>query len=371
MGIDTHKSTDVLVVDDDDLFRLFINDTLANEGITVHQGRNGQEALEALAKGSYDLMLLDFKLPDMSGKDVLKSVRETSPSTDVVVITSYQDINLALDLLKLGAKEYVTKPIKPSDLVQRVRSAVRAHTAEQRLKQLQFEFSSRLLYDLRSPVNTIGSTIEYLKKDLGEVLPERQHLLFENIKSNIAQLHTLLGDMIDLTLLESGKVEIERLPTNLDEMLPSICERFRPQANAKDISIHLSTNGNVPTLELDAVKIDQVFSNLLDNAIKYTNSGGGIKLSLSVVHSPLNGRDRECVEINITDTGVGIPKEEIPLVFDKYKDMLIGKSSLKRTTGLGLAICRNIVEAHGGCVAVNSDLGKGSTFRVLLPVEAQ
>lgn len=368
MGKNIHQLIDVLVVDDDDRFRTFVHDTLTGEGLTVHEGRNGKEALAAFNHGSYDLMLLDFKLPDMNGIDVLKSVREKSPTTDVMVITGYNDINLAVDLLKLGAKEYVMKPIEPAELIQRVRTAVRARTAEQRLKQLQFDFSSRLFYDLRSPLHTIMSTLEFLQKDAAGKLSERQQLLLDSVGANLQQMNGLLNDLIDLTLLESGKVDIEKLPTNLDELLPSLLERFRSRANAKHIFLTLKTNRNIPTLEIDAAKIDQVFSNLLDNAVKYTEKGE-IKVQLSVVKATLNGSDRECVEALISDTGIGIPKEELPLMFDKYKDMLIGKSSTKRTTGLGLAICRNIIDAHNGSLSVDSVVGKGSTFKILLPVE--
>jgi two-component system sensor histidine kinase/response regulator len=369
MSKNVQRAPDVLVIDDDDKFRTFVHDALVVEGLIVHQGRTGKEALAAFNKNSYDLLLLDYKLPDMNGIDVLKSVREKSPATDVMVITGYKDIDLAVDLLKLGAKEYVTKPIDPEELVQRVRTAVRAHTAEQRLKQIQFDFSSRLFYDLRTPLQTIMSTLEYLKKDTTGKLSERQHLLLENLKTSLHQMGGLLNDMIDLNILESGKVEIEKLPTNLDEVLPGIIERFRAQANAKHLALTVKINGNIPTLEIDANKIDQVFSNLLDNAIKYTNSGE-IKFTLSVTKALLNGSNHECVEVIIADTGIGISKEELPLVFDKYKDMLIGKSSTKRATGLGLAICRNIIDTHNGSISVDSTIGKGSTFKILLPVDA-
>lgn len=368
MGKKIHRMPDVLVVDDDDKFRTFVQDTLAVEGLTVHEGRTGKEALAAFNNGSYDLMLLDFKLPDMSGIDVLKTVREKSPSTDIMVITGYKDINLAVDLLKLGAKEYVIKPIEPAELLQRVRSAVRAHTAEQRLKQLQLDFSSHLFYDLRSPLHTIMSTLDYLQKDAAGKLSERQQLLLENMRTNLHHMKRLLNDMIDLTLLESGKVEIEKLPTNLDDLLPGICERFRPHANAKHLSLTMTTNGNIPTLEIDAAKIDQAFSEVIDNAINYTDRGE-IRVTLSAVKTALNGSVRECVEVAVADTGTGISKEEIPLVFDKYKALLTGKSSLKRTTGLGLAICRNIIDAHNGSIRVDSEFGKGSIFRIALPVE--
>src|SRR5258708_10434724 len=233
MDIGSKRTPTIFVVDDDVKFRKFIHETLSAEGFSVDHGSSGQETLDACSKESYDLLLLDVKLPDMSGKDVLKALHEKYPSTDVMIVTGYQDINLVVELLKLGAKEYLTKPIEPEDLIGRVRSTLRAHTAEQRLKQLQFDFFSRLLYDLRNPVNTITLTLDHLKNEAGDGFTDPQRRLLENIRATVSQMNILLNDMIDLTLLESGNVEIEKLPTNLDELLPSLCDRFKPQAIAK------------------------------------------------------------------------------------------------------------------------------------------
>jgi len=361
------RKPDVLVVDDDDKFRSFVHEALEDAGLTVHEGKNGKEALDAFTNSTFDLMLLDFKLPDMNGLDVLKSVREKSPSTDVMVVTGFKDIDLAVDLLKLGAKEYVTKPIEPSELVRRIRTAVRARTAERRLRQLQLDFSSRLYYDLRSPLHTILSTLEYLEKDTASAFSDRQKVLMESMRTNLHGMTSILNDLIDITLLESGTIEIEKLPTNLDDLLPGIVERFRPKAAAKKLSLSCSAGKNIPTVPVDAERIKQVFNNLLDNAVKYTDKGE-INVHLSV-RKP-NGSSDEFVEVTVSDSGAGIPREELPLVFDKYKDMLTGKSSSKRTTGLGLAICRSIVEAHHGMLTVDSVAGKGSEFKVLLPLEA-
>lgn len=369
MGTGTHRASTLLVVDDDGKFRTFALESLAGEEIAVTSVGSGREALDAWNTGSYDLILLNLKLPDMSGKDVFKSLLEKSSAPDVMIVANSKDIDAAVELLKLGAKEYFTKPIDPADFVQRVKSALRSRMAEQRLKHLHSEFESRLMHDLRSPLRTIGSTLDYLKNDIAGMLSQQQQLLLENMKASITQMDTLLSDMIDFNLLESGTAEMEKLPTNLDELLPAICERFKPRAAAKNITLEFKTRSNIPTIEADPARIEQVFNSLLENGIKHTNAGGSITLTLSPVKLPLNGRDRDCIEITVTDTGVGIPQEEQPLLFDKYKDLLLGKSFHRQTTDLGLAICRNIVDAHNGTITVESESGKGTSFRILLPLE--
>ncbi|HEV8538992.1 MAG TPA: ATP-binding protein [Bacteroidota bacterium] len=369
MGKDLHRKPTVLVVDDDDKFCTFTREALSGEGVAVTTALTGQTAIDACNNDSFDLVLLDLKLPDMNGKDVFKSVREHSPATDVMIVTGNKNIDVAVDLLKLGAKEYITKPVDPPELIQRVKSALRSRTAEQRLKHLQSEFMSRLLHDIRSPLSTMGSTLDYLKSSTAGKITQPQQLLLENMKSSVNQMNMLLSDIIDFTLLESGNADIEKLPTNLDELLPAICDQHKSKAGEKNITISFKNRGNIPTLEADAARLEQVFGNLIDNAIRYTTNGGSITITLSPVKLPLSGHDRESVEITVADTGAGIPKEEQPLLFDQYKDILLGKSSHKRTTGLGLAICRSIIEAHNGTITVESEPGKGSTFRILLPAE--
>lgn len=360
----------ILVVDDDDSFRELMQKILTNEGFAVDTASDGDIGITAARRNSYDLILLDLKMPNVDGMQVLKILKPEFPTTDFIVVTGYSDVHIAVELLKLGAKEYLTKPFEPTEFIRQVKSALRANIAERRVKEIQTEFSSLLLHDLRSPLSLALSAIEFLKKEQVGTITQEQRQIFEQIWSNLNKMDTMLRDMIDLTLFESGKVEIEKLPTNLDELIPAICDRFKTQAAAKNISFQLHITHNVPTLEVDPEKISHVLNNLLDNGIKYTDDGGTIKISLITTQRQQNGVSRENVEIAISDTGVGISKEELPLVFDKYKDVLTGKTSTQKTTGLGLAICKSIIEAHSGSMTVDSELGKGSTFKIYLPTEA-
>jgi signal transduction histidine kinase len=359
----------ILVVDDDDSFRELIQKILSNEGFVVDTASDGDLGIAAARRNSYDLILLDLKMPNVDGMQTLKVLKPELPNTDFIVVTGYSDVNIAVELLKLGAKEYLTKPVEPTEFIRQVKSALRAHMAEVRLNEVETEFSSLLLHDLRSPLSLAISAIEFLKKEqVGSVTPE-QRQIFEQVASHLNKMDMMLRDMIDLTLFESGKIEIEKLPTNLDELIPAVCDRFKTQAAAKNISFQLHITHNVPTLEVDPERIGHVLNNLLDNGIKYTNDGGTISISLTTGPRQENGVTREYVEISISDSGVGISKDELPLIFDKYKDVLTGKTSSQKTTGLGLAICKSIIAAHNGLMTAMSEPGKGSTFTIYLPTE--
>jgi len=357
----------LLVADDEDSFRMLMARALEDSGFEVTQASDGDEAVLAARERSFDLALLDVRMPKIDGIGVLRMLRSDSPTTDCIMITGYQDVKIAVEAIKLGAKDFLSKPINVEELVQRVRSVLRAHTAEAHIRELQVEFTSKLLHDLLTPLHTLRSAINFLEKEIMGNLTKPQQNVLQSVNGTIKNMDALLNDMIDLSLFESGRVDIEKIPTNLDELIPAICTRFKPQISAKNISLKLRINENVPTVEVDPEKIEQVMDNLLENAITYTPESGSIEVSLSVKNQSPDIAGREFIEVGVSDTGKGIAKSELPFVFDKYKEFLTGKISDQKTTGLGLAICRSIVEAHKGMMSVESEVGKGSTFRFFLP----
>lgn len=367
MNEETDRTQRLLVVDDDDSFRELMKTILTNEGFSVDTAPNGEEGIHKARNRSYDLILLDLRMPGIDGIETLKILKPECPATDFIVITGYGDVAIAVELIKLGAREYFTKPIEPAEFIQRIKTSLRAHAAELRIKELQSDFSSRLLHDLRGPVVMLSSALEFLRNEKAGPVTSEQRLILDQMSTNAIRMDALLNDMIDLSLFESGRVTIDKLPVNLDVVLPAIRDRLLPLASARNIALQLQMSDNIPTIELDLEKIEQVFNNLIDNAIKYSKDGGAINIVLSVGRQTFNDKLGESVNIAISDTGVGIPKDELPFVFDKYKDMLTGKTSIKKTTGLGLAICRSIVEAHNGIMTADSEVNKGTTINVHLP----
>jgi two-component system, sensor histidine kinase and response regulator len=368
MNNESKVAASILIVDDDESFRKLLATTVHDEGYEVEDIGDAQKAIVKAREKSYDIILLDVKMPGMTGIDALKVLKKESPMTDYIMLTGVHDISIAVEAVKLGAREFLTKPFESEYLLQQLRSTLRARAAENKLREAEANFSSKLLYDLRNPLSTIQSGIGFLQKGMAGPLSDQQQVVLGHIGANTEKILTLLSDMIDLSKFETGKVEIEKTPVNFDEFIPRVCEEFATLAKAKKINFSARAATNLPTVIIDIQKVGQVVKNLLDNAIKYTNEGGSIGVDVNLVKPDTADPVKEYVEIKVKDTGAGISAEELPFVFDKYKEFLTGKASAKKTTGLGLAICRNIVEAHRGRMWVDSEVNRGSTFTVLLPV---
>lgn len=364
-----HKGR-ILVADDDDGFRTMVKLLLEEDGYNVTEVSDGEAAVEEARRRDFDLVLLDIKMPRMDGIQTLRVLKPECPSTEFLMITGLQDVQLAVESMKLGAREYLSKPIAPNDLLGRVSSTLRAHFAEERLHTLQSEFTSRLLYEIRTPLTSLDTTLSFLLRTTDDPLSDRQREMLVQASTDIERMLKLLSDMIDLTQIESGQLSLERLPTNLDELVPMVCRHVEPRVRAKKISLKVSVGQGVPTMALDPGKIEQVLINLMDNAIKYTHESGTISVGVNVTQHQLEGAQTECVEIAIADSGIGIGAEELPYLFDKYKEFITGKTSNQKSTGLGLAICKKIVEAHRGTLGAESSPGKGTTFRIYLPVDS-
>lgn len=367
--METPDQQSILVVDDDENFRSVLTNVLREEGFYIEEAGDGKSAIDAAKLRPFDIILLDVKMPVMNGLEALKILRKDFPNTDYMMITGVHDISLAVEAVKLGAREYLTKPFEADALIQQIKSTLRARAAEARLHEIELNFASHLLYDLRTPITTINTAVGFLLKGMAGPLSDQQQVVLSHMNANTEKIVSLINDMIDLTKLESGRVDLDKMATNFDQVIPPLVEQFDSVAVAKKITIKVEISPNIPTLELDIEKFGQVVTNLLDNAIKYTNEGGVVTLKATTSKPDSHNPDLEFVEFTVSDTGAGISPDELPFIFDKYKEMLTGKTSAKKTTGLGLAICRRIVEAHWGRMIAESEPGKGTTFTILLPID--
>lgn len=333
----------------------------------LHRQEKEKKRVLLARQSTFDLALLDVRMPIMNGIEVLEILRKESPTTDCIMLTGSQEIHIAVQAIKLGAKEFLSKVQPLEELLNRVRNVLRAHLAEMKIKELQSAFTSKLLYNLLTPLRTIKSSIEFVEQESMGKLTDQQRSIFTNIDGAICTMDAILNDMIDLSMFESGRVELEKFPTNLDEVIPAICLRYQLQAESKKITLRSEVAGTIPTVEVDPAKIEQVISNLMDNALKYTTEGGSIDINVSTQVLPGEEEHHEYIAVSITDTGVGIPADMVPLLFDKNQIFIDGRLPERKTTGLGLLLCRNIIEAHNGRIFAESEVGKGTKFTFLIP----
>lgn len=357
----------ILVVDDEETLRLTFRTRLKGEGFDVQVATDGLDALEKMKKETFDLVLLDIKMPRMDGIQTLDYIVKSYPETEVVMLTGFADFTTAIDCLKKGARDYLVKPVDSTELISRLRALLRAHASEKAYKQLQVQYMSTFLHDLLGPLTTIDSTFDYFMKGKAGSVTKDQQILLQYGGELAGKITKRVKDMIDLSQFEAGVVTLEKSPVDIAAFCETICIRYNILARAKGLELERSIDKTLPPISCDFDKVAQVFNSLLDNAIRYTMNG---KITVTVKKAPkeLVDHTTDAVLFSIKDTGVGIPANEIPLVFNKYKEQLTQKPSEMRKTVLSLAVAKHIVDAHGGKIWVESEVGSGSTFSFILPL---
>ena len=210
-------------------------------------------------------------------------------------------------------------------------------------------------HDLRNPLNTISMATDLLLEDTGQDAARASQLRI--IKRSGERMNRLIQDLLSVTTIEAGRLSIAPKKISVNELLHEACELLEPIAREKSITLTVSAAADLPPVRADSSRIVQVFSNLVGNAVKFTQSGGAITLSAT--------RDGGKIQCSVADNGPGIPSAQIPRLFGKFWQAKRGDG---RGVGLGLAIARGIVEAHGGTITVDSEEGKGSVFSFPLQV---
>lgn len=369
--MDQQNKINILIADDEDGLRGTLAAWLGDEGFLVEQAADGLEAIKKVQSKDFDIALLDIKMPGANGLEVLRYIKKNSNPTEVVMMTGMSDVSMAVEAMKLGAREYLTKPLDMDQLVPQLRTLIRTRDAEDRIRKLQAEHTARLLYDLHNPIAGLKQSIGYLLKGMAGPLGDHQKELLGYMTTSIDKVILLLNDMMDLTKLEAGRVRLNKGISNLATTVEKMAQEFRVPIQSNKITLDVFTEPDLPAIEYDQEKIEQVLQNFLSNAIKYTPQQGAIVIQTRKVALVIEEGQQpaDFIMVSIFNSGDGIPKEELPHIFDRFRNVVSDKTDKKKTTGLGLIICQRIVEAHNGKIWVESEPGKGATFFFALPVK--
>jgi signal transduction histidine kinase len=225
--------------------------------------------------------------------------------------------------------------------------------------KLQADFSAMIAHDLRSPLTAVLSTATLMADGLfGEVNEDQKKWLVKT-QNTCRTMTDVVNDFLEVSKIEAGKLDVIKQRIDLYKLIQGSLETHLPIAQLKNVSLTSSVDPHLPEIDADARRLEQVLSNLIANAIKFTPAGGAVEVGAR--------RNNGDVKFWVKDTGEGIPADEVGHLFHKYRQVLSGKMSENKGTGLGLVICKMITEAHGGKISVKSDLGKGSMFTVELP----
>jgi signal transduction histidine kinase len=372
------KTLQVLLVEDNAgdarLLREMFSKEAAGSFALTHLTRMS-EAEKHLARGGVDIVLLDMGLPDGHGLETLRRARAAAPDVVMIVLTGLEDEALAAVAIKEGAQDYLIKgQIENRALPRALRHAMDRHrmqaeTDAMRAHQLQLkdEFLSHVSHELRSPLTSIYSFTSIISDGLaGETNPQQNEYL-QIILRNVRQLQSMIEDLLEVTQAQAGKLKIELQSVSLDDAVEYAVATLRGAAKEKEIALTYRASGELPLAYADAMRIRQVLTILMDNAVKYTPDGGMVNVQAGVCP-----QDPGFLQVEISDSGCGIKPDAIAHIFEhlyQVSDPAIATGRAgRRGLGLGLHIAKELVTRQGGEIWVTSEPLQGSHFIFTIPI---
>ncbi len=365
----------ILIVDDSHENLILLEAILSDEGYTTSLAGDGKAALIAAAAVQPDLVLLDVHMPVMDGYTVCQALKAEPATRDVPVIfisSSDETLN-KVRAFEVGGIDYVTKPLHLEELLARVNTHVRLYRSQREMdalrrqqlaayemaNQMKDRFLRTVSHDLKNPINLIIGAVELLRDTKKPVNGEQHEQLLDIIDRKAKFMEGLVNDLLDLARIEAGAPP-NLVEAALNDILESTLHGFDILANRKRIALVALLPSREVKVYADPMHLSRAFSNLLTNALKYTPEGGQVKLEVRIEGASAN--------ILVIDTGLGIPEEDIPRLFEPFFRGTKSEHVQEEGTGLGLAIARAIINQHGGSISVESRVGEGSTFTVTLPI---
>jgi len=356
------RRSSILVIDDRSENRMLIRYLFEAEHVVL-EADSGETGLAVAREARPDCILLDVAMPRMSGFDVLDQLGADPRTREIpiIILTATEESLSAMErALRSGAVDYLTKPIDPHRVSIRVRGAIERARLLDELRALRANFTSMLVHDLRAPLTVIGGYTQLLKAALGDGDPNVTRYV-RRIQDSADRMLDLIRDILDVSKVEAGKLAIERQLLDVPQVVRDVVEAFQPAARRRELSLTAVGVDTPRPVHADAARLEQVMMNLLANALKFTPPGG--KISVEV------GGDGAGVTVAVRDTGPGIPKAERALLFQPFSQTSVGVKATTPGTGLGLVICRHLIEAHGGRIWAE-DTAHGCCFVFRLPVDA-
>ncbi|MBI4343929.1 MAG: response regulator [Candidatus Omnitrophica bacterium] len=384
----------VLLFEDDEGQALLTKEALASEGFVVDVCRTGREGLERLFTKDYQAYLIDIKLPDIQGVEVLRRINTVKPGAVCLIVTGHGDEVAAVEAMKVGASDYIVKspymghlaalPLRVREALERYRLRVereqlqtelweharlleernaelrRANEELKRVDQLKSDLVSMVSHELRTPLATIREFTGIITDAIaGPVTPQQTEYL-GIIKTNVDRLARIIDDLLDMAKIESGRVILNKGFVETGPLIAHVLQSLRPLAQVKQIELTAEVPHASPGVFADADKITQVLLNLTSNAIKFTTGPGRVVIRVQ--------EQENDILVTVEDTGIGIAPEDLPKLFEKFQQFKrVPGFAGSRGTGLGLVISKRLVELHGGRIWAASEEGKGSIFSFILP----
>ncbi len=381
------KTWNILLVDDEPELVDILGQVFTRENLKVSQFTDPEEAYLWGKSNSFDLLVTDLKMAKLTGLDLHKKLKVYYPDLITILITGHQSLESAQQAIDSSVYAYVGKPFGMEEMMGSVRRALekkelldRNHqlvdeqqgliekllTANKELKELdrlKSDFVSNVSHELRTPLTSMINILYNLNHGILGAVTEKQKEYLEMLEEDTNRLVNLINDILDLSRLEGGTVQLKRAPFYLREAVEAALKLVEAQKAAKDIQFFKEfRDGTENVLVLaDRAKIEQVLINLVSNAVKYIGTGKRVWVELA--------RSGERVSIAVRDEGIGIPEEDHARIFNRFEQLEKMARGGTKGTGLGLAIVKRILDLHGEGIQVRSIPQQGSTFIFRLPIQ--
>jgi two-component system sensor histidine kinase/response regulator len=361
----------VIVIDDDEIMRLSCEQILGKAGYRVETFANGHDGIRRLQEVRPPLLIVDIKMPELDGFEVIKIVRKLDPDLAIIVITGYATVETAVDAMKAGAYDFLPKPFTPGELraiiergFERWRLIKETHRLRHEKEEAERKFVTLVSHQLKTPLVAIKQYLDVLLFSMQGELPERAAEWISRSQVRLGEMLTLIQDWLALAKIERGCYCDGTVSTRLTPIIEDVVRDQRQLPAAATITIDLTIPSDLPPVRGDGVSISTVVSNLVGNAVKYNRPGGSVSIRASA--------GEKGITLEVSDTGIGIPKESLPRLFQEFYRVTTKATQDIPGTGLGLVICNRIITELGGSIEVKSEEGQGTTMIIRLPkAEAQ
>jgi signal transduction histidine kinase len=354
-----------LLVDDVEENLLALEAVLRGDDREIYTATSGTKALELLVVHDFALALIDIHMPAMEGFELAELMRGTERSKHIpIIFIAAQSHNEPLPIFRgyeSGAVDVLFEPVKSQILRQKAEVFFELHRQREQLRQAvqaRDDVLAIVSHDMRTPLSVVHTTTSMLLNPKYQLTPEQIREQHERIRRNVDLMNRMIGDLMDMVSLRSGKLSITPKPLVVNDVLRESVTAYESPAREKGISLAYDAGADILHVDADRARLMQLFQNLIGNAVKFCKPGGSVGV--------ISRTQSSNAEIEIADTGPGIAAEDLPHIFDPY--FSASRKHEKKGTGLGLYIAKGIVDAHGGQIRCNSEPGVGTTFSVTLPL---
>jgi signal transduction histidine kinase len=376
------KLNKILYIEDDKGLARLLQKRFERNNFDVEIAFSAEEGIEKIKEQKYDLILLDYHLPGMSGLEALDIITKVEDASPVIILTTGGDERIAVAALEKGAADYAVKDSDQSffDLLPAIMQSAYIKEALLRENERQKEelsaafqkaeaaneaksnFLATMSHEIRTPLNVVtGLTSILIKTDLDE----KQKKIVKTLSSNAKLLLKLINDLLDISRVEGGHVELESNPFEISTVLYDIKSMFEEQSNKKNINLVIKDSTNNSSYIGDETRFQQIIMNLVSNAIKFTDVG---TVSVEVDFNKFDD-EYNIIKIVVKDSGIGIEESKLVTVFDKFTQADETITRRYGGSGLGLSITKSLVKLMDGDIKVESEVNKGSTFTATLKLK--